>query len=153
MNNNSKYYGQFELPLDKYLHENFLLIPKMAYLLKLVHQMVFLKTINVDPLPDWYNELVLNRPNSININKCLHPYKNDGDVIFHIPCLTDYGYKNHLGSLNLNNLTKYNTHIKEITSKTITYNEIITKNNITRLDLFVLDIEGYEIEFLKSFSD
>jgi len=50
-------------------------------------------------------------------------------------------------------LIKYNTEIKTISVKTITYNKIIEDNKITELDLFVLDIEGYEEEFLKSFNE
>ena len=61
--------------------------------------------------------------------------------------------QNHLGSINKNNLIKYGTEIKTIIVKTITYNKIIEDNKITELDLFVLDIEGYEEEFLKSFNE
>jgi len=58
-----------------------------------------------------------------------------------------------LGIINKNNLIKYNKEIKTISVKTITYNKIIEDNKITELDLFVLDIEGYEYEFLKSFNE
>jgi FkbM family methyltransferase len=111
------------------------------------------KTINVEPLPEWYNELIINRPESININKALHPFENELNVYFNIPILDGYGYKNHLGSINKSNLIKYNKEIKTIDVKTITYNKIIEDNEISEVDLFILDIEGYEEEFLKSFNE
>jgi hypothetical protein len=104
-------------------------------------------------LPEWYNELIINRPESVNINKALHPFTNENDIYFNIPIIDNHGYKNHLGSINKNNLIKYNTEIKTISVKTITYNKIIEDNHITELDLFVLDIEGYEEEFLKTFNE
>jgi FkbM family methyltransferase len=161
-----KFYGQFDPQLDKYLYENFFVNIKNGTSIeagasngltenntKFFEDYLNWKTINIEPLSDWYDELIINRPNSININKCLHPYNNDVDVTFYIPYLSEYGYKNHLGSVNYDNLKKYNTEIKEVNTQTITYNKIIEKYNVSKLDLFVLDIEGYEIEFLKSFND
>ena len=161
-----KYYGQFNPPLDKYLYENFFLNTSNGVSIeagasdgatenntKFFEENFQWKTINVEPLCDWYKDLVINRPNSININRCLHPYDDNKKSIFYVPYLKIYRYKNHLGSLNLKNLLKYKTIIKDVKSKTITYNTIIKKYNISRLDLFTLDIEGYEIEFLKSFKD
>jgi FkbM family methyltransferase len=161
-----KFYGQFNPPLDKYLYENFFKDKKCGLSIeagasngilenttKFFEEYLNWKTINVEPLPSWYNELIINRPKSININKALHPSKDELDICFNIPILDNYGDKNHLGSININNLIKYNTKIKTITVKTITYNKIIEENKITEVDLFVLDIEGYEEEFLKSFNE
>jgi hypothetical protein len=76
-------------------------------------------------------------------------------VDFYSPNIMFYGNKNHLGSLNLTNLNK--THTPNIISKikcnTITFNDVVKKCNLDRLDLFVLDIEGYELEFLKTFNE
>jgi FkbM family methyltransferase len=161
-----KYYGQFNPPLDKYLHDNFFLNTVNGVSIeagasdgvtenntKFFEENFQWKTFNVEPLKDWYDDLVINRPNSININCCLHPYNDNEKITFYIPYLPNYKCKNHLGSLNFKNLLKYNTKIKLTESKTITYNAIIKNHNITNLDLFTLDIEGYEIEFLKSFKD
>lgn len=159
-----KFYGQFDIQLDKYLYEHFFKDVKNGTSIeagasngilenstKFFEEYLNWKTINVEPLPDWFNDLVINRPNSININRAIHPMNDDLDVEFYIPYLEEYSYTNHLGSINLNNLKKYNTEIKCIQVKSITYNKIITDHNIKSLDLFVLDIEGYEIEFLKTF--
>jgi FkbM family methyltransferase len=161
-----KYYGQFNPPLDEYLHKHFFIDKKNGISLeagasngvlenntKFFEEFLNWKTINVEPLSEWFNELIINRPNSININKALHPYSNDKIVEFNIPILDEYKDKNHLGSLNLNNVTKYNKEIKTINVETITFNKIIKDTNINELDLFILDIEGYEEEFLKSFNE
>jgi hypothetical protein len=58
------------------------------------------KTINVEPLSTWYNELVVNRPKSINIQRDLHPTENNTTIEFNIPILGGHGIKNHLGSIN-----------------------------------------------------
>jgi|688.fasta_scaffold707241_1 FkbM family methyltransferase len=163
---NNKFYGQFDPPLDKYLYETFFKNKMFGCSIeagasngvtenntKFFEETLKWKTINVEPLPEWYNELINNRPNSVNINNALHPYSNSEQINFFIPFLPTYGLKNHLGSINYDNLTKYRTKIKKITVNTITYNKIIEDNNITDLDLFVLDIEGYEVEFLKSFNE
>ena len=43
--------------------------------------------------------------------------------------------------------------ISNIKCNTITFNDVVKKCNLDRLDLFVLDIEGYELEFLKTFNE
>jgi FkbM family methyltransferase len=83
----------------------------------------------------------------------LHATDNDKEVTFSVPSIETHGIKNHLGSLNRTNIEKYNYDITDIKVNTTTYNKIINDNNITDLDLFVLDIEGYETEFLQTFSD
>ncbi len=161
-----KFYGQFNPQLDQYLYENFFTNHYNGTSIeagasngvlenntKFFEETMNWRTINVEPLPSWYSELVVNRPNSVNINKALHPTIDDGEVIFSIPDIDIYGLKNHLGSLNRINIEKYNYPITDIKVNTITYNKIITDNDIKSLDLFILDIEGYEVEFLKSFNE
>jgi len=162
----NQFYGQFEYQLDKYLYDNFFNNKKNGISIEagasngiLENNTFFFekelnwKTINVEPLPEWYSELIINRPNSVNLNYCLHPYENNTIAKFFIPNISVHNFVNHLGSLNKDNLTKYNTDLKEIETKTITFNEIINKNNLTEIDLFILDIEGFELEFLKSFDE
>ena len=165
MSKSNIFYGQFKPQQDKYLYDNFF---KDIYdgvsieagasngLLenntKFFEDTLNWKTISIEPLPDWYEELVINRPNNLNINKCLHPFSSGNIVDFYIPKLELHGYKNHLGSLNLSTVDKYNTTNKKISVETITYNDVIDKFNIDKLNLFTLDIEGYEIDFLQSFN-
>ena len=89
-----KYYGQFDPPLDKYLHDNFFLNTTNGVSIeagasdgvlenntKFFEENFQWKTFNVEPLKDWYDDLVINRPNSININCCLHPYNDTLSII------------------------------------------------------------------------
>ena len=98
-----KFYGQFDPQLDKYLYENFFLNKKNGISIeagasnglienttKFFEEYLCWKTINVEPLDEWYNELIINRPESININKALHPFENETDIhgaanIGHVP--------------------------------------------------------------------
>lgn len=161
-----KFNGQFNPPQDKYLYDNFFKDVSNGISIeagasngilenntKFFEDNLNWRTINVEPLPDWYSELIVNRPNSINLNYALDPYENDTDKILYIPDIPIYGLKNHLSSLNQDNILKYKNSIKEIGIKTITFNEIISRYQITKLNLFTLDIEGYELEFLKSFNE
>ena len=158
------FYGQFEYKLDNYLYDKFFSNTYEGVSIeagasdgvtenttKFFEEHMQWRTINVEPLSGWYNKCVINRPSSVNINKALHPYYSDKDVTFSVPVIPIHGTLNHLGSLNKKIVRKYNTEIYTETVSTITYNRLIKDNNIQRLDLFVLDIEGYEIKFLETF--
>ena len=160
-----KFYGQFNPQQDEYLYNNFfkgvtggVSVEAGASNGVLENNTKFFedelgwKTINVEPLPNWYNQLVKNRPSSINLNYALHPHEIETDVSFYIPEIPQYSFINHLGSLNENNLKKYDKLIQEISVRTITFNEIIRRHKLEKIDLFILDIEGFETEFLKSFN-
>lgn len=166
MSKNLQFYGQFDYKLDNYLYDNFFKDKMNGISIeagasdgvtenttKFFEETLNWKTYNVEPLPIWFEKLIVNRPNSININRALHPTAHDLEVEFNVPDLYYYGVVNHLGSLNKENLEKYNVDVVTINVKTTTYNKIIEENNIHELDLFVLDIEGYEIEFLKTFNN
>ena len=160
------FYGQFSPQQDEYLFNNFFKNKKNGISIeagasngvlenntKFFEETLEWKTINVEPLPIWYEQLCKNRPNSVNLNYALHQDENETDIHFHIPNIEKYKLENHLGSLNNDNLLKYNREIKTITVKTITFNKIIEMNNLKEINLFILDIEGYELEFLKSFDE
>lgn len=164
--NKLQFYGQFEYKLDNYLYNTFFSDTYDGVSIeagasdgvtdnttKFFEAHMKWKTINVEPLSEWYNKCVINRPSSVNINKALHPYYTDKDVTFSVPVIPTHGTLNHLGSLNEAHVRKYNTKIYTETVRTITYNRLIEDNNVQRLDLFVLDIEGYEIIFLETFPE
>ena len=158
------FYGQFEYKLDHYLYDNFFSHTYEGVSIeagasdgvtenttKFFEEHMKWRTINVEPLSGWYSKCVINRPSSVNINKALHPFYTGINISFSVPIIPEYGALNHLGSLNTAHVCKYNTDIYTETVSTITYNRLIKDNNIQRLDLFVLDIEGYENVFLETF--
>jgi len=105
------------------------------------------KGINIEPFDCLYKKLIKNRPNSINVFGALS--NKIGEVNFASTLHTYIG----CGSINgpndyLKSKIKDNKKIIYSKVKTITYEYIINKYNITKIDLFVLDIEGHELEVI-----
>jgi FkbM family methyltransferase len=108
--------------------------------------------LNIEPVPYAFNKLIQNRPNCINeqyalssINQkatftnAIHPKIGEhfgNGSISHIPV--------HLEQLNNIGCT-FNTFEVEC----IRFDDLCKKHNISNIDLFVLDVEGYELEVLK----
>lgn len=92
------------------------------------------KTINVEPNPDKFIELTQNRPNSININHAISNEPNQNLFLNHTPNRFLHG--------------KITTNPKDTPVTTTTYSNIIKDYNITEVNLFSLDVEGYEIKVL-----
>ena len=124
--------------------------------------------INVEPCPGIFDQLKKNRPDSININAALSDTR--GVVPFQ-RFKDDIGYMNHIvtdswGVMNsdvleeiimprpeqimrLEEFRANPTNAVVIEVPTITYCDLLSENNITRpVDLFVLDVEAYEIPVL-----
>lgn len=112
--------------------------------------------INIEPHPINFSKLEINRPKSININVALGnvPGKdfltvedshfgacgfigNEGDWIKK----EKKEFENRIGAQL--NYYKYPIEIK-------TYSQIITENNVQLLDLFVLDVEGFELKVIEN---
>jgi FkbM family methyltransferase len=171
---NFKYYGQFSPPVDgqfgppvdKFIHENYfknkfggVSIECGAFdgLLecstKFFEDTYDWKTINIEPLPNVFDKLIKNRPNSININLALS--NNDDDKIFTNYKHPTLGYDWGNGSLNhteehkrhLEDVCGHNNYITHVV-KTNTYKQVIDKLGIKQLDLFVLDVEGHELDVI-----
>lgn len=161
-----KFYGQFNPPVDKVLYERYfkkiingVSIECGAFdgitdnCTKFFEENNNWKTINIEPLPHIYDKLIVNRPNSINLNIALS--NNNKDSIF-------TNYKHPILSYDWGNgsLTHTNTHTNELqllcgknnyitqVVKCNTYKDLINKLNIARLDLFILDVEGHEFEVI-----
>ena len=111
--------------------------------------------INIEPIKKVYDKLVVNRPNSININCAIS--NNDGTAEF----LSNDGYTEMLSGLkdnfdprHLERLQKENNQMGS-TTQTIT---VITKKleticdeyNIIHINYLSIDVEGAEFEVIKS---
>jgi len=111
--------------------------------------------INIEPIKKVYDKLVVNRPNSININCAIS--NNDGTAEF----LSNDGYTEMLSGLkdnfdprHLERLQKENNQMGS-TTQTIT---VITKKleticdeyNINHINYLSIDVEGAEFEVIKS---
>ena len=114
-------------------------------------------TINIEASPPIFNMLETNRKNSININKGLSD-QNDM-LIFEHAIHPNHGVKFGNGSFNHKTshrqiLVSENCKFEKHEAETTTYKELIDtlmedKFPKQEVDLFVLDVEGFEIETIK----
>lgn len=121
----------------------------------------------IEPSKVAFDQLKLNRPNEILINYALvgdsslsfisgtfengslmgsaHPVLMKRDTL---PARNNF--EKLLSFLRV--LLRLPPKIKKSTVKAATLDSLLTKNKISRIDLFILDIEGQELEILKTFS-
>lgn len=162
-----RYYGQFNPPVDQVIHERYfpnfmngISIECGAFdgllenCTKFFEENYNWKTINIEPVNRIFNNLVINRPNSINLNIALSNEQSIKKIrVYDIG--GDMGIDNGMGSIchteshriSLENMSG-NKFIEQDT-ETKTYKQIISELGINKLDLFILDVEGHEIEVLE----
>ena len=113
------------------------------------------KGINIEPIKNVYNKLVINRPNNINLNCAI--CNNDGETEF--LCNSGYtemisGIKDtfdirHLQRLeNENKMMNSNTEVIKVNTKKL--ETICDENNISHINYLSIDVEGAEFEVIKS---
>jgi FkbM family methyltransferase len=111
--------------------------------------------VNIEPIKEIYNKLVINRPNCNNINIAI--CNNEGNAEFIL--VNGYsemisGLKNeydnrHLNRLN-NELKQYGGTAKNIMVKTKKIETICDEHNIKHINYLSIDVEGAEFEVIKS---
>jgi len=115
--------------------------------------------INIEANPYCYEALVIERPNCLNLNLGLG--ESRGEAEFHLP----HGRKNslrtkrgnrgrasRLGSIARKDFPG-SVQVETVPVNVDTYENIVRDNHIEKVDLFVLDVEGYELEVLKGIGD
>lgn len=165
-----RFYGQFEPPVDKVIYERYfsnkfngISIECGAFDGLLENSTKFFeenfnwKTINIEPLNHIYERLVKNRPDSLNMNIALSNVNGTQQIrVYSIP---EHGIYNTNASLN--HLDSHKQCLESISNNkyvdqnitTITYRELVKQINLTSLDLFVLDVEGHELEVLEGMTE
>lgn len=165
---NFTYYGQFDPPVDKYLYENWphLTQESSGVIIEagaadgITESCTYFfekyfnrKVINIEPDPSWYKRLEINRPNSLNLNYALS--NNSSVVNFTRVIHPEIG--DRLGHGSIKHKRKHLKHLNEMNCdliltevNCITYKDLVSRYKIEKVDLLVLDIEGYEISVLKS---
>ena len=99
--------------------------------------------INIDLDPKNIRLFNLERPNEINICKCVSSNNSKKDLFFFHP-------GSPINSLEKKTIkNKSNFSLKKI--KTFTLNSILEDHKIQHIDYFNLDVEGHEIDILKNF--
>jgi FkbM family methyltransferase len=161
------YYGH--MGLDKFLHEKYFVNKRDGVAIEAgafdgismstckVFEEIGWKCYNIEPNPILFGRLVNNRPQSTNIQVALS--NESGTSIFEV------GKKVKTGRLigkdailewdrkvNPRNASqRRGTYKYEV--KTTTYKNIISEYGIKQVDLFVLDIEGWETQVIRGMED
>jgi FkbM family methyltransferase len=161
-----RFYGQFDPPVDKVIYERYfpnklngISIECGAYdglvenCTKFFEENFNWNTINIEPLNNVYENLIINRPTSINMNIALSNVNGIQKMknYYH----TTLGY--NWGNASINHTAEHKQELEKLCGniyveqsiQTMTYCELIKNINITSLDLFVLDVEGHELEVLE----
>jgi len=166
-----KYYGQFNPQVDKILHTHF--FPNKFHGIslecgafdgitdsctKFFEENYNWKTINIEAGPIIFKKLQQNRPNSINLELALS--NNNGNTIFRNYKHPIYGYNWGNGSINHTSEHKKQleqtcgkNNFVDLDVKCKTYKQIIDDLQISYLDLFILDVEGNELEVIEGMVD
>jgi len=113
--------------------------------------------INVEASPSLFTRLQDNRPNSINIHAALS--YQDGNVPFY-PCWDSSGQETGCGSVSCD--TKFIDYLSSVGHRratdpvmipTLSFGTLCKKCMVKTIDLFVLDVEGHELEVLKGVAE
>ncbi len=107
--------------------------------------------INIEPLPDKFQLLEKNRPRCINLNLAID--ENSGETEF---CCNDvlsgilnHYDKRHINRINTENINgSYNKNVIKIKTKRL--DEIFRENNVKRINYLSIDVEGAEMNVIKS---
>lgn len=159
-----QFFGQWSPPVDKVLYENYFKVKRNGFFIEagasegvnlscclFFEKNLGWKGINVEPAKEFYSKLVINRPNSINLNIGL----SDKEEILEFndvrPGPAGSGCGNgsfHHDEEHKKELSTYNVEYEKYKVKTFPYYKVISQNKISEVDLFTLDVEGLEFKVL-----
>lgn len=100
--------------------------------------------ILVEPIPSSYEQLKLNRPNCKLFNNFLCNDKKQKKIIMKY----DHGDK-LMASVYIKKFFEFKR-FKKVEVESANFNSIVEKSNFKQIDFLSLDVEGFEIEILKS---
>lgn len=164
-----KFYGQFNPPVDQFIYERyFKKKPKTGKgffiecgafdgltesSCKFFEEELGWKGINVEPSPPIFEQLMVNRPSSTNVNAALSNEEMDG--IFRSVVHPVYGEMCTSGSLNHTEehkklLDEMGCSYKEYHVPIMEWSQLIRRYKVRKCDLFVLDVEGNELKVIDS---
>jgi FkbM family methyltransferase len=111
--------------------------------------------INIEPIKNVFDKLVINRPTNINLNYAV--CNNDGETEF--LCNTGYtemisGIKNNFDPRHWDRLNRENNSMGSTTEvikvNTRRLETIFDENNVSHVNYLSIDVEGAEFEVIKS---
>lgn len=160
-----KFYGQFEPPVDKFIFERYfndegfkgIFVECGAFdgltenSCKFFEETMGWQGYNIEPLPWVYENLCNNRPDSTNLNFALSD--KIGVAEFKAVDHPDFGVDCTNGSLthtekHLTMLEQGGCKFVSVEVSLLTWSEFIKRNNISHVDILVLDVEGHELSVI-----
>jgi len=160
-----KYYGQFDPPVDKTIHDRYFKNRRDGFFIEcgafngiddsscyIFEKYLNWTGINIEASDSLYKQLCKKRPNSTNLNIALADF--DGETTFTKTYMASYESEFGNGSCkhtqqHIDHLKQFNVLYKDFNVKCMTYDTLIKTYNILNVDLFVLDVEGFEEQVLK----
>lgn len=165
------YYGQFHPPVDQFLHERYFSNHKNGTCIecgafdgqlesscKFFEESMGWKSINIEASPPNFAKLVKNRPNSINLNIALSDVNGTSNFSHVISPEMGENFGNgslHHLDIHKKDLINHGCKFVDYKVTTITYVELLKnlktelKLDFNKLDLMVLDVEGFELSVIK----
>lgn len=164
-----KFYGQFSVPVDEFIYERYFKNDKRENLgffiecgafdgltdssCKFFEETLGWKGVNIEASPPVYKKLIENRPNSTNVNVALS--NGTGKTTFKHVIHPQLGEMYGNGSLchseeHMQELLDRHCTFKDYEVDVIRYSDLIKRYNIEAVDLFVLDVEGNELNVIES---
>lgn len=163
-----RYYGQFDPPVDQFLHERYFMGRREPGVLiecgafdgvtesscKFFEETLGWTAYNLEPSARIYAALINNRPASNNINVALS--NHEGMAEFSDCSIPGYelctnGSLKHLQQ-HRDWLDSLQCTYSKSMVRTTTYRRLMEQLNLNRVDLMVLDVEGHELEVLEGFA-
>lgn len=158
------FYGQWNPPVDLVLYENYFTDVRNGFFIeagacdgvslsccKMFEDELGWTGINIEPSKNYFNKLVKSRPKSINLNIGIGD--KDGILQFN-----DVLAKTGFGGAGNGSFEFCDEHVKELESYGVSfyhydsqiksYKSIISELNIEKVDLFCIDVEGFEFKVI-----
>lgn len=165
-----KFYGQFTPSVDQFIFERY--FPEIGIegvfvecgafdgltdaSCKFFEETMGWKGYNFEAQPWTFEQLTKNRPHSTNINLALSD--QNGEALFTSAIHPDLGKNFGNGSIShqhehLDDLNSRGCTYETYPVNTITWKNFIQEYKLTKVDLFVLDVEGHELSVLESMKE
>lgn len=160
-----KFYGQFNPPVDKFIFERYFPDANIQGFFvecgafdghvesscKFFEESCGWKGINIEPAPPVFERLVANRPGSLNFNLALS--SAIGTAMFRHAISPTLGQFFGNGSLShaeahLRDLEERGCSFENYQVSTTTWSKLMEQVGVGEVDLFVLDVEGHELDVI-----
>jgi FkbM family methyltransferase len=161
----NKFYGQFDPPVDQFIFERYFPDKSIRGTFvecgafdgltecscKFFEESMGWTGYNLEPVPWIFEQLCENRPNSKNLNYALS--NTIGEATFKAVDHPQFGINCTNGSLNHTEahyqaLKDAGCQLVDVKVNLRTWSDFIEKENISHIDLLVLDVEGHELSVI-----